>query len=365
MFHQQHGLRLVVLALPVVGAHGFWFSGIYFWVGNFFEDLDALLSGNFFETWACLIQGVTFGCVWNERGLRQQIELYETGILRTCKIPRSLRDSDSTRIDICATEITLSEPLDISNRGFGPIEIYGDRNGGISTLSGGGSTRILQGSFPETRRPDISFRALTFKDGKADNGGLVFLTGSSNVKFSSCTFEGGAATESGGAVSISGDGSCGFYGSTFISNTAQNGGALSIENSRVGIGFAEFVSNAATGNGGAIFVDGASVDIGNSAFKSNLADGNGADVYIADDDDPGLAGPPNFQAEGPGSYVKCIYDPDIFSYGVFFCDSADTDIADLLTEQGAGVDGNQLHSNTICFENTDLSLDTEGRCDAL
>ena len=399
MVHQQHGLRFSVLALLVVGAHGFWFSEFSFWWENFLDNLFRPLDVGFFDRWACIIQGVIFGCVWNERQLRQQVQLYESGILSTCRPPiDDLGSFYGTRIDICATEITLSEPLDFSN-GVEPIEIVGDLGGGTSTLSGGGSTRILQASFPETGGPSMSFRLLTFKDGRADNGGLVFFTGSlawRGVRFRFCTFEGGAATEAGGAVFLSGDGSFGFESTRFISNTAQNGGALYIENSRVDIRSGEFVSNAATGNGGAIFADGARVDMGlystvafksnlatgnggaifadgasvdmkTAAFKSNLADGNGADVYIADDEDPGLADPPDFQAEGPGSYVDCEpYNPD-FSYccGVFFCDSADTDIADLLTEQGAGVNGNQLYSNTNCFENTDLSLDTVGRCDAL
>jgi parallel beta-helix repeat protein len=150
--------------------------------------------------------------------------------------------------------------------------------GGLVTLSGGNTTRILYlaSAYP-TPTPRLTVQRLTFRDGRsapgsddtAGGGGAIYRNGGS-LTVIDCSFVGNHAPTTGqdlagGAIYGFGGGETIISGSTFVDNAASNGGAVGSLNGHLTIINSTFTGNAATGTGGnpghggcggAIYMDG-------------------------------------------------------------------------------------------------------------
>jgi len=150
--------------------------------------------------------------------------------------------------------------------------------GGLVTLSGGGSARILylDSGYDQTE-PRLTVQRLTFRDGNspdegddtADGGGAIYRDGGSLTVIDS-VFENNHAPATGqdvagGAIYGFGGGETVISGSTFTSNSASDGGAVGSLNGDLTIVNSTFIDNAATGTdgnpgnggcGGALYLDG-------------------------------------------------------------------------------------------------------------
>jgi parallel beta-helix repeat protein len=151
--------------------------------------------------------------------------------------------------------------------------------GGLVTLSGGGSSRILylDSGYDQTT-PRLVVQRLTFRDGNspaggddtAVGGGAIYRDGGS-LTVIDCAFLDNRAPSpgqdiAGGAIYAFGGGETVIVGSTFSGNQASNGGAVGSLNGDLVLLNSTFVDNAATGHdgnpgnggcGGAIYQDGA------------------------------------------------------------------------------------------------------------
>jgi parallel beta-helix repeat protein len=150
--------------------------------------------------------------------------------------------------------------------------------GGLVTLSGGGSSRIvLLDSDYNTRTPRLVVQRLTFRDGKspavggdtAQGGGAIYRDGGSLTVLDSM-FDGNHAPATGqdvagGAIYGFGGGDTIVAGSTFTGNAASDGGAIGSLHGSLTVIDSSFTGNAATGTGGnpgdggaggAIYMDG-------------------------------------------------------------------------------------------------------------
>lgn len=150
--------------------------------------------------------------------------------------------------------------------------------GGLVTLSGGDSARILYfDSAYDLTTPRLTVQRLTFRDGNsppgeddtAVGGGAIYRDGGS-LTVLDCHFEDNRAPESGqdvagGAIYGFGGGETLIVRSTFTGNAASDGGAVGSLNADLTIINSTFDENAATGTdgnpgnggcGGAIYMDG-------------------------------------------------------------------------------------------------------------
>jgi len=150
--------------------------------------------------------------------------------------------------------------------------------GGLVTLSGGGTSRILYLDSAYTdATPRLVVQRLTFRDGNsppggddtAVGGGAIYRDGGS-LTVIDCTFTNNHAPSpgqdiAGGAIYGFGGGETVIAGSTFTGNAASNGGAVGSLNGDLTIINSTFTGNAATGTdgnpghggcGGAIYMDG-------------------------------------------------------------------------------------------------------------
>jgi hypothetical protein len=167
--------------------------------------------------------------------------------------------------------ITVTTPITFTN------EAVLD-GGGLVTLSGGGTSRILYlNSAYNVPTPRLSVQRLTFRDGQspavgadtAQGGGAIYRNGGSLTVLDS-TFENNHAPATGqdvagGAIYGFGGGETVVAGSTFTGNAASDGGAIGSLNGNLTIINSTFTGNAATGTGGnpgnggaggAIYMDG-------------------------------------------------------------------------------------------------------------
>jgi hypothetical protein len=151
--------------------------------------------------------------------------------------------------------------------------------GGLVTLSGGGTARILylDSGYDQTT-PRLTVQRLTFRDGASQpggddtavGGGAIYRDGGS-LTVMECTFIDNSAPATGqdvagGAIYAFGGGETVISVSTFSGNSASDGGAVGSLNGDLTIINSTFTGNAATGTGGnpgnggcggAIYVDGA------------------------------------------------------------------------------------------------------------
>lgn len=135
--------------------------------------------------------------------------------------------------------------------------------GGLVTLSGGGTTRILYlDSDYNTPTPRLVVQRLTFKSGRspaagadtAQGGGAIYRDGGSLTVLDSAFDDNHAPATgqdvAGGAIYGFGGGDTIIVGSTFTSNGASDGGALGSLNGDLTVINSTFTGNAATGTGG-------------------------------------------------------------------------------------------------------------------
>ncbi len=150
--------------------------------------------------------------------------------------------------------------------------------GGLVTLSGGGSARILYlDSAYDQKTPRLTVERLTLRDGNspaggddtAVGGGAIYRDGGS-LTVLDCDFENNQAPltgqdVAGGAIYGFGGGETVIAGSTFNGNSASDGGAVGSLNGDLTIIDSSFTDNHATGTdgnpgnggcGGAIYMDG-------------------------------------------------------------------------------------------------------------
>jgi hypothetical protein len=167
--------------------------------------------------------------------------------------------------------ITVGSPIIVAN------ETVLD-GGGLVTLSGGGSSRILElNSSYDLATPRLVVQRLTFVDGNsprngddtAVGGGAIYRNGGS-LTVIDCAFQNNRAPSpgqdiAGGAIYGFGGGETVIVGSTFAGNAASNGGAVGSLNGDLTVVNSTFTQNAATGTdgnpgdggcGGAIYMDG-------------------------------------------------------------------------------------------------------------
>ena len=150
--------------------------------------------------------------------------------------------------------------------------------GGLVTLSGGGSERILylDSGYDQTT-PRLTVQRLGFRDGNspptgddtADGGGAIYRDGGS-LTVIDCHFDDNHAPATGqdlagGAIYAFGGGDTIISGSSFTNNSASDGGAVGSLNGDLTLIDSTFTNNAATGTdgnpgnggcGGAIYMDG-------------------------------------------------------------------------------------------------------------
>jgi hypothetical protein len=150
--------------------------------------------------------------------------------------------------------------------------------GGLVTLNGAGSARIfyLDSGYDQTT-PRLTVQRLAFRQGKsqdtgedtASGGGAIYRDGGS-LTVIDCDFEDNHAPATGqdlagGAIYGFGGGETVISGSTFVGNSASDGGAVGSLNGDLTIINSVFTDNAATGDGGnpgdggaggAIYMDG-------------------------------------------------------------------------------------------------------------
>jgi parallel beta-helix repeat protein len=135
--------------------------------------------------------------------------------------------------------------------------------GGLVTLSGGGSSRILRlDSSYDRATPRLVVQRLVFRDGAsprtgddtADGGAAIYRDGGS-LTVIECAFEGNHAPApgqdvAGGAIYAFGGGDTTIVRSTFTGNSASNGGAVGSLNGHLTVVDSTFTQNAAAGTGG-------------------------------------------------------------------------------------------------------------------
>jgi hypothetical protein len=185
--------------------------------------------------------------------------------------------------------------------------------GGLVTLSGGGTTRILHvASAWDVVSPHVTVQNLAFTGGyttddvnthDTDQGGAAIFREGGTLDVIACSFvdNHGPTTGqdvSGGGITSQGIGDTTIVGSTFAHNSASDGGAVGNLGNGLTIVDCTFDENAATGNsgnpgnggnGGALVFDGAmtSMTICGSTFTNNTAGAYGGAVFrVAYSDEP-------------------------------------------------------------------------------
>ena len=135
----------------------------------------------------------------------------------------------------------------------------------------------------------LPLRNLTFERNRATSGtgGAVHAADSSQGTSANCAFRENRASVAGGAVAIMSGSVVNVSRSIFERNTAQTGGALQCDRSRMNVGYSLFDRNSAAGMAAAIGVVGrgaANVNpiLGNNTFHKNEVRGDGACFFFVD-----------------------------------------------------------------------------------
>ena len=183
--------------------------------------------------------------------------------------------------------------------------------GGLVTLDGGGTTRILYvASDYNTSTPRLTVQRLTFVHGAgpatgddtARGGGAIYRNGGS-LTVIDCAFDdnhAGATGQdlAGGAIYGFGGGDTVIAGSTFTNNSASDGGAVGSLNGGLTIVNTMFDGNAATGTGGnpgdggcggAIYMDGTheAASLCGATIENSTAGAIGGGVFRVSNDHTG------------------------------------------------------------------------------
>jgi hypothetical protein len=184
--------------------------------------------------------------------------------------------------------------------------------GGLITLSGGGTTRILKlDSFFDRDYPLLTLQFLNLVDGytaalpgteTSSGGAAVFRLGGSLVILD-CIFENNVGPSpgqdvAGGAVYSLGIGNTIISGSTFLGNRCSSGGAIGNLHNHLELVNSIVLGNSATGtggnpgnggNGGGVYMDGVSqtFHICGSVISDNTANALGGGVFRVSNDGVG------------------------------------------------------------------------------
>jgi hypothetical protein len=184
--------------------------------------------------------------------------------------------------------------------------------GGLVTLSGGGSARILylDSGYDQTT-PRLTVQRLTFRDGNSPDdgddtavgGGAIYRDGGS-LSVIDCEFYDNHAPATGqdvagGAIYGFGGGETLISGSTFSGNAASDGGAVGSLNGHLAIVNSVFRDNHATGTdgnpgnggcGGALYMDGGdeSTTLCGVVIEANTAGAIGGGVFRVSNSDDGV-----------------------------------------------------------------------------
>lgn len=123
------------------------------------------------------------------------------------------------------------------------------------------------------RGGEVRVTGSTFIGNSAENGGAVY-TGGDDAEVVGSTFTGNTATQGGGAISA---GTTSVTGSTFVDNTVVDGNGGAIEADAVDIIDSLFDGNTAgeDNDGGAVYTGDGSVTIDGSTFVRNTTSGDG------------------------------------------------------------------------------------------
>ena len=177
--------------------------------------------------------------------------------------------------------------------------------GGLVTLSGGGTSRILHlTSAFNVATPLLTVQNLTFSRGYTSDvantkstkqgGGAIFQDGGSLTVINSIFQHNQCATTgqdvSGGAINGQGIGTLIIVGSTFSDNTGSNGGGVGTQDENVTVVNSVFANNSATGtggnpgnggDGGGLTYDGAKISLTlcGDTFTGNSASAAGGAVF--------------------------------------------------------------------------------------
>ena len=124
----------------------------------------------------------------------------------------------------------------------------------------------------------VSFKDITFKNGRSIKGGAFFCEW--DGVFVNCSFVNNSAREGGAVYNMIGE--CSFVNCSFVNNSASSdGGAICGDySSSASIINCSFVNNSASSDGGAVFIAGGSVV--NCSFVNNSASSDGGAVYSYD-----------------------------------------------------------------------------------
>jgi parallel beta-helix repeat protein len=183
--------------------------------------------------------------------------------------------------------------------------------GGLVTLSGGGTTRILLlDSAYDQAGPRLTVQRLVFRDGAsprtgddtADGGAAIYRDGGS-LTVVDCDFLDNVAPSTGpdlagGAIYGFGGGETVIVGSTFTGNRASDGGAVGSLNGDLVVADSVFTGNAATGTGGnpgdggcggAIYMDGGGerTELCGVTLRGNTAGAIGGGFFRVSNDGTG------------------------------------------------------------------------------
>lgn len=172
--------------------------------------------------------------------------------------------------------------------------------GGLITLSGGGTTRILNiGGGSSASDISVTLQNLRFTRGRAaDSGAAVLRRGGGRLTVWNCKFFDSSGPSAGkdtaGGALFSQGGDTVLVGSVFAGNSSSNGGAVGVLRSNLVIVNSRFEGNTAAGSGidpgdggrgGAVYIDGLNVstdkrlDVCGSAFTGNQAGALGGALF--------------------------------------------------------------------------------------
>ncbi|MDE2854674.1 MAG: hypothetical protein OXN88_10925 [Chloroflexota bacterium] len=143
------------------------------------------------------------------------------------------------------------------------------------TISGGRKFQIF-----DIAGGSLALSDVTLADGRAANGGAIYLRNSGRASISDVTFSDNRASR-GGAVATSGYGNwLNVARSNFSNNYAETvGGAVFADGGQIEISSSAFGKNSARESGGAVYASNGRVRIGNSTLYGNDAQSGGG-VYV-------------------------------------------------------------------------------------
>jgi predicted outer membrane repeat protein len=122
---------------------------------------------------------------------------------------------------------------------------------------------------------NVGIDGFTITNGKADQGGGIYVNNVFTVSIANCVFDSNSVTDDGGGI-YNYNAYMTIENSSFFDNTAAgNGGGISSGDAHLTIENSSFFNNIATENGGGIYNSSTSPSITNSLFYDNSASSGG------------------------------------------------------------------------------------------